>query len=99
MTASVVGQQTPRQLAPPDLGSLSITPSAGKEREVQLNKRINELEEDIKILKAENETQVRSSTWDIRWHACSYPYPETNDRAFQREVGAVERIDETEEGS
>ena len=63
MTASVVGQQTPRQLAPPDLGSLSITPSAGREREAQLNKRIKELEEDLKVLKAENESQVRSSTW------------------------------------
>ena len=68
MTASVVGQQTPRQLAPPDLGSLSITPSASKEREVQLNKRIKELEEDVKVLKAENESQVRSSTRRNRGH-------------------------------
>jgi len=57
MTASVVGQQTPRQLAPPDLGSLSITPSATRDREAQLNKRIKELEEDIKVVKAENESQ------------------------------------------
>jgi len=57
MTASVVGQQTPRQLAPPDLGSLSIPPSASRERETQLNKRIKELEEDVKVLKAENESQ------------------------------------------
>ena len=61
MTTSVVGQQTPRQLAPPDLGSLSVTQTASKERESQLNKRIKELEEDIKVLKAENESQVRSS--------------------------------------
>ncbi|KAF9792341.1 hypothetical protein BJ322DRAFT_1102857 [Thelephora terrestris] len=57
MTASVVGQQTPRQLAPPDLGSLSITPSTTRDREAQLNKRIKELEEDIKVVKAENESQ------------------------------------------
>lgn len=62
MTASVVGQQTPRQLAPPDLGSLSIPPSASRERETQLSKRIKELEEDVKVLKAENESQVRSLT-------------------------------------
>lgn len=62
MTASVVGQQTPRQLAPSDLGSLSIAPSANKEHEAQLNKRIKELEEDIKVLKAENESQVCSLT-------------------------------------
>lgn len=65
MTTSVVGQQTPRQLAPPDLGSLSTPPSASREREAQMNKRIKELEEDVKVLKAENESQVRSSTWDI----------------------------------
>lgn len=57
MTASVVGQQTPRQLVPPDLGSLSITPNVSREREGQLNKRVRELEEDIKVLKAENESQ------------------------------------------
>lgn len=57
MTASVAGQQTPRQLAPPDLGSLTITPSVSRERETQLNKRIKELEEDVRILKAENESQ------------------------------------------
>jgi len=57
MTASAVGQQTPRQLAPPDLGSLSIPPSASRERETQLNKRIKELEEDVKVLKVENESQ------------------------------------------
>jgi hypothetical protein len=68
MTASAVGQQTPRQLAPPDLGSLSITPSASKEREGQLNKKVKELEEDIKVLKAENESQVCSSTRKIREH-------------------------------
>jgi len=66
MTASVAGQQPPRQLAPPDLGSLSITTSATKEREAQLNKRIKELEEDVKVLKAENESQVCSFTWSIR---------------------------------
>ena len=63
MTASVAGQQPPRQLAPPDLGSLSITTNATKEREAQLIKRIKELEEDVKVLKAENESQVRHSTW------------------------------------
>lgn len=63
MTASVVGQQTPRQLAPPDLGSLSITPSASRDREAQFNKRIKELEEDVKVLRAENESQVRYLTW------------------------------------
>jgi hypothetical protein len=66
MTASVVGQQTPRQLAPPDLGSLSITPSATRDREAQLNKRIKELEEDIKVVKAENESQVRCFARKIR---------------------------------
>ena len=65
MTASVAGQQAPRQLAPPDLGALTITPSSSKEREAQLNKRIKELEDDIKVLKAENESQVRSFTWSI----------------------------------
>ena len=68
MTASAVGQQPPRQLAPPDIGSLSITTSATREREAQLNKRIKELEEDVKILKAENESQVCSSSWQICKH-------------------------------
>lgn len=68
MTASAVGQQTPRQLAPPDLGSLSIPPSASRERETQLNKRIKELEEDVKVLKVENESQVRSS---VTWEMCT----------------------------
>jgi hypothetical protein len=62
MTASVVGQQMPRQLVPPDLGSPSITPNVTKEREAQLHKRVKELEEDIKVLKAENESQVCTST-------------------------------------
>ena len=66
MTASVVGQQPPRQMAPPDLGSLSVTTSATREREAQLNKRIKELEEDVKVLKAENESQACSSTRLIR---------------------------------
>lgn len=66
MTASVVGQQAPRQLVPPDLGSLSITPGVNREREVQLNKKVKELEEDIKILKAENESQVCLLTRSIR---------------------------------
>jgi hypothetical protein len=97
MTGSVAGQQTPRQLAPPDLGSLSIPPSASREREAQLNKRIKELEEDVKVLKAENESQVRPRPGTRSGIFLSYL--ETNDRAFQRQVGTIERVDEAEEGS
>jgi hypothetical protein len=80
ITASVVGQQTPRQMSPPDLGPLSITPGASREREAQLNKRIKELEEDVKVLKAENESQVRSLARKFR--GVLLPHLETNDRAF-----------------
>ena len=98
MTASAAGQQTPRQLAPPDLGSLSIPPSASRERETQLNKRIKELEEDVKVLKAENESQVCPYP---AWYECSMflSYLETNDRAFQRKVGTIKRVYEAKEGS
>lgn len=58
MTASTMGQS--RQV--PDFGSLNlnVTPAAsppGRDREAQLARKVRELEEDMKLLRAENESQ------------------------------------------
>jgi len=59
MTASTIGQPRPV----PDLGSLNLTvtpvhtPPPGRDREAQLSRRVRELEEDLRVLRAENESQ------------------------------------------
>jgi len=59
MTASTIGQPRPV----PDLGSLNLTVTPthtappGRDREAQLSRRVRELEEDLKVLRAENESQ------------------------------------------
>jgi len=61
MTASAMAQGPPRPI--PDFGSLNVavppvpTPPPGRDRESQLTKRVRELEEDVKVLRAENESQ------------------------------------------
>lgn len=58
MGASTVGQQR----AAVDLSSLNIglpVPGLNSGREAQYARRVRELEEDVRVLKAENERQVR----------------------------------------
>lgn len=60
MTASAMGPPRPV----PDFGSLNLnvppapTAPITRDKEAQLTKRIRELEEDTKVLRAENESQV-----------------------------------------
>jgi len=58
MTASAMGQPRPV----PDFGSLNLTvtpapPPPSRDREAQLTRKVRELEEDMKVLRAENESQ------------------------------------------
>lgn len=98
MTASAMGPPRPV----PDFGSLNLnvppapTAPIGRDREAQLTKRVRELEEDAKVLRAENESQVRD--FGLRELQLIETSAETNDFAFPRKMERAERVCQEEEG-
>lgn len=95
-TSLMVPRTTGQQ--PVDLNALNLNLpaapvtalNAGREREAQHLRRIRELEEELRVVRRDNEKQVSRDS--LSYMSCSDIALERDDHSFSREVGEIERV-------
>ena len=88
---------------PPAVPAPVAALNAGRDRDPQLVRRVRELEDEVRNLRAENEKQVCQSSLcaptGLMMMTCpSFAGAESDDRPFPRAVGEAEGVCEAEEG-
>lgn len=90
----------PRPPQPQDFNNLNVSaiPGINTAREAQYAKRIKELEEDLRLVKVENDKNVRPSTLHAVCGLMLMICVEADDCQIPRALGKVEGFCQTKEG-